>query len=81
MLMIRELFSYKRNQGHDAGFFYRVGKSSLVLGAGSVPFRRIDLSLGIHESSDKIGILKINLVHLAFAEKAGFFFSFDYIIL
>jgi hypothetical protein len=76
MLHVRELFCYKGNQSHDAGFFYRIGKSSLVPGTSPVSFGRVDLALGIHEPSYKIGVLEINFFHFTFAKKTRLFFHF-----
>jgi len=37
-------------------------------------FGRIDLSLGIHKTTDEIGILKIDFVYFILAEMAKLFF-------
>jgi|GEM_PF-2606448 len=68
------LFDYKRNESHDASFFNCVSESSLVFGASAVPFWRINFSLGIHESSEKISVFVVNFVHLILTKMASFLF-------
>lgn len=51
-----------------------------MLGAGAVPFRRIDLALGIREASQKIRIFEIYLIHLAVAEMTNFLFCFAVVV-
>ena len=72
------LFNNERNQRHDAGLFNGVGQDSLVLRAGSMPFRRVNFSLRIHKSADKISVLVINLIYFALAKETRFFFGFCY---
>lgn len=75
-LVLRKLFCHKRNQSHNSGFFNGVRKTPLVPGTSPMPFRRIDLALRIHKTSDKIGVFEINFVHFAFAKKTRLFFNF-----
>ena len=74
--MACDLFSDKRNQGHNPGFFDGIRKTPLVTRTSPVSFRWIDLALRIHKAPDKIGVLEINFVHFALAKKTRFFFNF-----
>jgi hypothetical protein len=73
--LISELFNDKGYQGHNAGLFDGVGQSSLMPGTSSMPFRRINLALGVHEATQEIRIFVVNLVHLAFTEGASLLFD------
>lgn len=64
------LSGYERNERHHSGLLDGVGQDPLMAGAGPVSLGRINLPLGIHESSEKISVLEVYLVHLVLAEVA-----------
>lgn len=47
-----------------------------MLGASSVSFWRINLTLRIHKATDEIGILEINFLNSVLAEMAEFFLRY-----
>jgi len=73
--MFVNLFNDKGHKRHDAGFFDGIGQSSLMLGASSMTFWRINLPLRIHKTAQKISVFVIDLVYLAFAKEARFLFD------
>lgn len=68
----KELADDKRQECHGAGKFYRLGKTALMARAGAVSFRRINFSLRVHETAQKIGVFVINRVDMLVAEMAEF---------
>lgn len=68
------LFNDKWSQGHHASPLDRLGKGSLVLGANPMSLWGINFSLGVHKTTNQIGVFVINLVHFLITEIASFSF-------
>lgn len=71
------LFNYERYERHRACSLDCLRKCALVFCADAMALRRIDLSLRVHETAQKICVFVIYLIHFFLAKIARFLFHID----